>query len=302
MSTLVLTDIGATPISNPLRLTFEDGSGPDEVDFEVDTEGQLYIRPENGDMFLGTQGNAAGDVEFRTHATGGFIGDLWITTPNHPVGSGGLSLVTAEVSFGIGVLAGSNSFGLDTTVNNFFFMSIDHGGTAPLGMLMDYSGSAIRGSLNAFLTCRDSSGDVLIIASDGDVTNLNNSYGAISDESFKQDIVDANSQWDDFKAMRFRKWRFKADVEAKGEDAHTCLGCVAQELQATSPGLVIERTSRTVVTEEFDEDTGLRKKEIEQFDDGDPVLSTKYSVLYMKGMVALQEAMTRIEALEAQLA
>ena len=38
--------------------------------------------------------------------------------------------------------------------------------------------------------------------SDGDVVNHDNSYGSISDERIKQDITDANSQWDDIKALK----------------------------------------------------------------------------------------------------
>ena len=38
---------------------------------------------------------------------------------------------------------------------------------------------------------------------DGDVVNHDNVYGSISDERIKQNITDANSQWDDIKAIKF---------------------------------------------------------------------------------------------------
>jgi hypothetical protein len=47
------------------------------------------------------------------------------------------------------------------------------------------------------------------VADSGNVTNTNNSYGAISDEKVKQDIVDAASQWADIKGLRVRKFRYK---------------------------------------------------------------------------------------------
>jgi hypothetical protein len=40
------------------------------------------------------------------------------------------------------------------------------------------------------------------VMTNGNAQNTNNSYGAISDIKLKENIVDANSQWDDLKALR----------------------------------------------------------------------------------------------------
>jgi hypothetical protein len=45
----------------------------------------------------------------------------------------------------------------------------------------------------------------IYIYSNGNLLNRNNSYGGFSDQKLKQDIEDASSQWDDVKAMQFRK-------------------------------------------------------------------------------------------------
>ena len=75
------------------------------------------------------------------------------------------------------------------------------------------------------------------------------------------------------KALRVRKYNFI------GETA-TQLGVIAQEVEAAGMGgLVSESTN--MLTEETHK-------------------SLKYSVLYMKAVKALQEAMTRIETLETQ--
>jgi hypothetical protein len=115
----------------------------------------------------------------------------------------------------------------------------------------------------------------------GNVTNTNNSYGSLSDARAKQDITDAASQWNDIKAVRVRKYRLISDVErsvATGVAAPYQIGVVAQELQQTSPGLV--------------EDNG----------DENNMMSVKNSVMYMKAIKALQEAMSRIENLETEVA
>ena len=56
------------------------------------------------------------------------------------------------------------------------------------------------------------------INSDGDLQNHDNSYGGISDERIKQDIVDASSQWEDIKNIRIRKYKKKHDVIQYGEE------------------------------------------------------------------------------------
>jgi hypothetical protein len=115
------------------------------------------------------------------------------------------------------------------------------------------------------------------VFTNGNVQNTNNSYGAISDIKLKENIVDANSQWDDLKALQVRNYNFK-----EGQ-THTQLGLIAQEVELVSPGLVSESPDR-------DEDGN---------DLGTVTKSVNYSVLYMKAVKALQEAMERIETLEA---
>ena len=122
-----------------------------------------------------------------------------------------------------------------------------------------------------------------IVRLNGDTLNINNSYGAISDIKLKENIVDASSQWNDLKAIQVRNYNFK---EETGQQTHTQLGVVAQEIELVSPGLVTESPD----------------KDAEGNDLGTTTKSVNYSVLYMKAVKALQEAMERIETLEAKVA
>jgi hypothetical protein len=117
------------------------------------------------------------------------------------------------------------------------------------------------------------------VLTNGNVQNTNNIYGAISDLKLKENIVNASSQWDDLKALQVRNYNFK-----EGQ-THTQIGLVAQEVELVSPGLVSESPDR-------DEDGN---------DLGTVTKSVNYSVLYMKAVKALQEAMERIEVLEQRL-
>jgi len=117
----------------------------------------------------------------------------------------------------------------------------------------------------------------------GNVVNTNSSYGAISDIKLKENIVDANSQWSDIKALRIRNYNFKPET---GHETHKQLGLIAQEAELVSPGLVSASLDR-------DEDGN---------ETGEVTKSVAYSVLYMKAVKALQEAMERIEQLETEMA
>jgi hypothetical protein len=159
----------------------------------------------------------------------------------------------------------------DLTANNALRADAPASFTSNVAALI--CGTAAGTGFN-FLYCESSGGsNRLNIRGDGNVYNANGTYGTISDVRLKQDISDAPSQWDDIKAVRFRKYRMKEDV-ALDENAPYLLGVVAQELEQTSPGLV---------------------------DDGE-VKTVKSSILLMKAAVALQEAMARIETLEAEVA
>ena len=122
-----------------------------------------------------------------------------------------------------------------------------------------------------------------VVCGNGDVKNTNNSYGAISDLKLKENIVDSGSQWDDIKALRIRKYSMKDEHS----DVPTQIGVIAQELEAAGMG--------GLVTEGADLD-------VDNNDLGTTTKQVTYSVLYMKAVKALQEAMERIESLESRIA
>ena len=152
--------------------------------------------------------------------------------------------------------------------------------------------------------------DNIYIYSNGNILNRNNSYGAFSDQNLKQDIEDASSQWEDVKAMKFRKYRWKQDVAADA-DAPYQLGVIAQELESAGMnGLVEETADKEFYDEVFldedgnpvvDEDGSNVTTKKERLT-GESTKSVKYSILTMKALKALQEAMDRIETLETRIA
>ena len=146
----------------------------------------------------------------------------------------------------------------------------------------------LRGSKNS--TAPGGGNDVAWIYEDGDMYNANGTFSQSSDVALKENIVDANSQWEDIKGLKFRNFNFKAST---GLDTHKQLGLVAQEVELISPGLIKDR-DKIVKTTNSD-------GTVTETTDG-TTKSIKLSILYMKGMKALQEAMSRIETLEAKVA
>ncbi len=206
----------------------------------------------------------------------------------------------------------------------------------PYGLEVKFTQTAPDNTTSWAYNFTDTTTQRFRVYSDGDVVNHDNSYGASSDERIKQDIVDANSQWDDIKAIKVRNYKKKDDVAQYGEKAWTQIGVVAQEIEKVSPKLIKEHlpdASDIKISAEFgtlytkdDEETQdavLYTKDDEEVKNGsqkvgdiktpstkqigdvkeikDNVKRVIYSVLYMKAVKALQEAMTRIETLEAKV-
>ena len=112
------------------------------------------------------------------------------------------------------------------------FFSNGHA-SAPNGLRMRFSAATPNNTTQRFLYCDDPSGDRLVIWSNGNVVNANNSYGAISDERLKEDIAPAPAVLDKFRDRQFVTYRLKSGGE-------TTRGVIAQAEQAISPELVTE--------------------------------------------------------------
>jgi len=193
---------------------------------------------------------------------------------------------TKLIADGITPTTGGMHSAENDLANSYTFMVRDHSSNPLSQYLVEFSfpSAAPNNTSAKFLQCRDSGGARLNIESNGDVKNANNTYGAISDEKLKENIVDSGSQWADIKAVKVRKYSFKADEL----DAANRIGVIAQELESSGMnGLVDTQKDLDLETRE---DLGTETK------------SVKYSVLYMKAIKALQEAMARIETLETKVA
>ena len=258
------------------------GSAP-HIDIGPDDSNRCKIGYSGGDMHFGVSASA-GDFHFKRN----------VTSTGNPADDG--TVVAQFLSEGrLKVTNTGGSGSAYHTNTNFSSFHQSNGGNViagfenshasdGYGIVIRFSGGAPDNNSNYYIECNDTSDTRFQVLSDGDVRNHDNSYGSTSDEKLKQDIVDAGSQWDDLKDLRVRKFRFKSDVAAYGDEAKVLIGLVAQEAELVSPGLVTD-------SPDLDDDGN---------DLGTVTKSVRYSVLYMKAVKALQEAQTRIETLETQ--
>jgi hypothetical protein len=254
---------------------FVEGSGNSGITIASGTSGYGNVRfADSGGTDQGIVQYSHGDDEMVLYTS---------ATARVRIKSDGATKLIAD---GVTPTSGGMHSAENDLANSYTFMVRDHSSNPLSQYLVEFSypSAAPNNTSAKFLQCRDSGGAKLNIESNGDVKNTNNTYGAISDEKLKENIVDSGSQWADIKAVKVRKYSFKADEL----DAANRIGVIAQELEASGMnGLVDTQKDLDLETRE---DLGTETK------------SVKYSVLYMKAIKALQEAMARIETLETKVA
>ena len=169
------------------------------------------------------------------------------------------------------------------------------------GLYYKNTGGSPDNSSHYMILCQDSTTNRFLVDSEGDCKNHDNSFGAISDERIKSNIADANSQWNDIKALKVRNFERKDDITQYGSGKKIQIGVVAQEVAAVSPGLVKEAEPTAEDIKMSSEFGTLNEDGTIKTTTGEKVKSVSYSVLYMKAIKALQEAMTKIETLETKV-
>ena len=229
-------------------------------------------------------------------------------------GNGNVNLLVCDAGndrVGIGEATPDHRFHVRHNVDNNIVAEFEHSEATPEGIHIVFSGGAPDGTSANFLECADTGTTRLRIQSDGDVLNHDGAYGSLSDERIKQDIRDSNSQWEDIKAVKVRNFKKKDDVRQYGDKAWEQIGVIAQELELAgmdklvklhnpSPSDIASNSAfGTLYTDSDELPDGKRVGEVKEIKE--QVKSVSYSVLYMKAIKALQEAMAKIETLETKV-
>jgi hypothetical protein len=129
-----------------------------------------------------------------------------------------------------------------------------------------------------FLVYKGNTTDRLVIYSNGNIQNTNNSYTALSDKKLKENIVDATDKLEDLKQVKIRNYNLIGESKKQ-------IGVIAQELETIFPNMIDE-------IPDLDNDNN---------DLGTTTKSVKYSVFVPMLIKAIQELSAEVEELKAKL-
>ena len=253
----------------------------------VDSNGRLGIGTSSPAVKLHVEDSSA--VQARLKSTGG-DSKIYVEAPNgssaqlelFEAGTGGFSLRVGNDNALMFFDDSTERMRIDQAGSTSFFTA---SGTGAGVFTTDISAGTTYNLIQARYgasSITSNGTQCFFVTTNGNTYNANNVFASGSDLKLKENIVDAKSQWDDIKALKIRNFNFKND-----SDKVKMLGVVAQELEAAGMnGLVDEHA-------DIDAD-GNDLKTVTK--------SVKYSILYMKAIKALQEAIAKIETLETKVA
>ena len=176
---------------------------------------------------------------------------------------------------GIGFNSGNIGGKLNIKINSNSGIGIKNnlnGVNSPTGLLSYTSASMASGGYHLVFQAAPMSGtdtNMLLCNINGNLRNRNNSYGQYSDETIKENIVDATPKLEDVKKLKVKNFNFIGDNLKQ-------IGLIAQETEKVFPGLV-------------EDDLNPQ---------GDRIKSLKYSVLVPILVKAIQELEARVKELE----
>jgi hypothetical protein len=169
---------------------------------------------------------------------------------------------------------------LRTDVSNELTALMSNSGSSnPYGLKIEFTAASPNDAIRYFLACEDSTALRVTIRSNGGLANYQSNNADLSDERTKKDITPAPSYWDKIGALEIVTYKYNDQTH---DDVN--VGVIAQQVEAVEPVWV-------------DSDGFGETPE------GEEPLKTVYTKdITFAAIKALQEAMTRIEALEAEVA
>ncbi len=236
---------------------------------ESSTDTVLYFNGNGVDWTLGTDASDAGNLKFSNSSAVG-------TNSRMIFKAGGLIEHYANRDGNLNYFQNSHS-------------------SSPYGLSVFFDQAAPDNNSSYFLKCADSSATRCQIFSDGDVSTSD--AGILSsDKKLKNTITDATDKWDDVKKLKVRNFYWNKDYHPNKADKKM-IGFIAQEFETVFPGLVKEH--KDTIDKEVEDENGF--KSIEAVETGTTTKHIKEAKLIPILTKALQEAMTRIETLEAKV-
>jgi hypothetical protein len=184
--------------------------------------------------------------------------------------------IDSSGNFMVGVASATYHTIYKNNANDWAFRVQNPSATA-YGMNINLSASPNNTTQEAFRV-EDSIASRLVIYSNGNVQNTNNSYGSLSDVKLKENIVDASPKLADLMQVKVRNYNLIGSTTKQ-------IGVVAQELETVFPSMIDVTPDRDAKNNDL----------------GTTTKSVKYSVFVPMLIKAMQEQQAIIESLKARL-
>ena len=168
---------------------------------------------------------------------------------------------------------------VEGSVTSFVSRISNTSATTPSGLFVRYTAAAPNGVGDPFVRCDDNAATRFELRSNGGLGNYSANNVNLSDARTKTDIKPLTSYWNKIKALELVTFKYKDQTH---DDDN--IGLISQQVESVAP--------------EFVSNDGFGETPA----DGVPLKAIYTTDLYHAAIKALQEAMTRIEVLEAKLA
>jgi hypothetical protein len=159
---------------------------------------------------------------------------------------------------------------------------------ATRGVYLEYTAYSPNGVANYPYYFTDSTAVRFYVASNGGIYNYQSNNSNLSDIRTKKDIAPLESYWNKFKDIEIVKFKYKDQTH---EDYN--IGVIAQQVEAVAPEFVD--------VDSWDMEYRLEKQNTEKNSTEEPMKSIYTADLYHATIKVLQEAMAKIETLEAKV-
>jgi len=206
--------IGTTSPSGNLEVK---GASGQNIYVSYTSGSQLRLKSDSGDSGIGTTGATpllfliSNSEKMRIDSSG----NLLVGKTSQSSSSQGFEVIGSSGSTHITSSATTNTLEL--------YQKTTAGGYALLTGYYDVSSSQTNS---------------ITVYTNGNIQNLNNSYGSLSDVKIKENIVDATPKLADLMQVKVRNYNLKSD------QTHKQIGVIAQELEEVFPAMVEENIDR----------------------------------------------------------
>ena len=261
----------------------------------LDASGNLIIGDTSGASTLNLVRGGSDSTEIKLKQTGTGGRDYRILSSGSGYGSAGnlifydatASAERARITSGGVLLVGTQTNPLTDACKFVVYGSTaeyaaaiyNSSATNPFGTVIRYSASAPNSTGNQFLDCIDTGATRAQIRSNGGLANYQSNNVDLSDARTKTDINPLGSYWSKIAGLEIVTYKYKDQTH---DDLN--IGVIAQQVEAVAP--------------EFVDTDGFGDTP----EDGVPLKTIYNKDLTFAAIKALQEAMSRIETLEAKIA